>query len=130
LAVAAFLTPGPVQAPKITGLVSGSGLALQGGMMNRAATPAAALSLLLASSAFAGTASRSFMVGAVVVRSATVTATISATAADGVRVEQVASRGTPTPMLLVANASKPMPKSEMAQLRTPAEGHLIATVLY
>jgi pyrimidine deaminase RibD-like protein len=88
---------------------------------------AAALTLaltLLTSSAFAGTASRSFMVGAVVVRSATVT--LRASAADGVHVEQVASRGTPAPMMLVANESKPMPVSGQAQLAT----HMVATVLY
>ena len=71
------------------------GLLKHGSMMTRAATLAAALSLLLASSAFAGTASRSFMVGAVVVRSATVAAVVNATANDGVQVQQVASRGTP-----------------------------------
>jgi hypothetical protein len=99
-------------------------------MMTRAATLAAALSLLLASAASAGTASRSFMVGAVVVRSATATATVSATAADGVRIEQIASRGTPAPLLLVANESKPMPGAAMTQLRAPANGNVMATVLY
>ena len=128
MAVAVFLTPGPVQVPKITRLVSGSRIALQACMMTRAAALTVALSLL-ASSAFAGTASRSFMVGAVVVRSATVTATVSATANDGVRVQQVASRGTPAPMLLVANEMKPMPGSGLAQLRTAA-GNVVATVLY
>lgn len=97
-------------------------------MMTRAAALTVALSLLT-SSAFAGTSSRSFMVGAVVVRSATVTATVSATANDGVRVQQVASRGTPAPMLLVANEMKPMPESGLAQLRTAA-GNVVATVLY
>jgi len=98
-------------------------------MTTRAAALTVALSLL-ASSAFAGTASRSFMVGAVVVRSATVTTTVSATANDGVQVQQVASRGTPPPMLLVANELKPMPESGLTQLRTPADGGVIATVLY
>jgi hypothetical protein len=88
-------------------------------------TRAAALTLalsLLASSAFAGTASRSFMVGAVVVRSATVT--LRATAADGLHLEQVASRGTPAPMMLVANESKPV----SGQAQRPTQ--VIATVLY
>jgi hypothetical protein len=97
-------------------------------MMTRAAALTVALSLL-ASSAFAGAASRSFMIGAVVVRSATVTATVSATANDGVRVQQVASSGTPAPMLLVANELKPMSGSGLAQLRT-ASGNVVATVLY
>src|SRR2546427_13293073 len=85
-------------------------------MMTRAATLAVALSLLLASSAFAGTASRSFMVGAVVVRSATVAAVVSSTANDGVPVRHVARRGTPAPMVLGGSHLEPMPQSRPIKL--------------
>src|SRR5256712_14159736 len=85
-------------------------------MMTRAATLAVALSLLLASSAFAGTASRSFMVGAVVVRSATVAAAVSATANDGGHVRHVGSRGTPAPMVLLGSDLAPMPQPVPLQL--------------
>jgi len=101
-----------------------------GGMMTRAATLAAALSLLLASSAFAGTASRSFMVGAVVVRSATVAAVVNATANDGVHVQQIASRGTPAPMLLVAGGLKSMPQAGDVQVPAGSSEDRTVTLLY
>ena len=97
-----------------------------GGMMTRAATLAAALSLLLASSAFAGTASRSFMVGAVVVRSATVAAVVN----DGVRVQQIASRGTPAPMLLVAGNLEPVSQSRPIKLPAGSNGDMTVTLFY
>jgi len=101
-----------------------------GGMMTRAATLAVALSLLLTSSAFAGTASRSFMVGAVVVRSATVAAVVSATANDGVNVRQVASRGTPAPMVLVGSDLEPMPQSRPIKLAAGSSGDMTVTLFY
>jgi hypothetical protein len=67
----------------------------------------------------------------VVVRSATVTATqVSATAEHGVRVEQVASRGTPTPRLLVSGELKAMLTSGAAQLLTPSVGDVTVTLVY
>jgi hypothetical protein len=84
---------------------------------------------LLASSAFAGTASRSFMVGAVVVRSATVATAVSATT-GGVRIEQSASRGTPPPMLLVAGELKEMPQSGAAQLSRESGDAITVTLVY
>jgi len=98
-------------------------------MMTRAATLAVALSLLLASSAFAGTASRSFMVGAVVVRSATVAAVVSATANDGVHVRHVASRGTPAPMVLVGSDLEPM-QSRPIKLAAGSSGDMTVTLFY
>ena len=56
----------------------------------------------------------------VVALNSTGTTTLSAAANDGVQVYQVASRGTPPPMLLVANELKAMPESGQTQLRTPA----------
>ena len=101
-----------------------------GGMMTRAATLAAALSLLLASSAFAGTASRSFMVGAVVVRSATVAAVVNATANEGVHVQQIASRGTPAPMVLVAGNLEPVSQSRPIKLAAGSNGDMTVTLFY
>jgi hypothetical protein len=85
---------------------------------------------LLSSSAFAAASSQRFTVGAVVVRSATVTSSVDASARDGVRVQQVASRGTPAPMLLVANQLKPMPQSGAAQLLAGSDGAMTVTLLY
>ena len=71
------------------------------------------------------------MVGAVVVRSATVTAkVISADARDGVRVEQVASRGTPAPMLFAAGELMAMPQSGAARLSGGSSGDLTVTLVY
>src|SRR6202162_4663735 len=98
---------------------SGLAVAKKGSMMTRAAALTATLSLLAASSAFAGASSRPFMVGAVVVRSATVSATVSATA---VQVQQVASRGTPAPMLLVAGRLKSVPQAGAVQLSAASSG--------
>jgi hypothetical protein len=98
-------------------------------MMTRAAALTLALSLL-ASSAFAGTATQTFMVGAVVVRSATVTAVVHSTANDGVRVQQVASRGTPAPMLLVAGGLKPMPQAGAVQLSPDSSENKTVTIVY
>lgn len=85
---------------------------------------------LLSSSAFAAAPSLRFTVGVNVVRSSTVTSSVDATARYGVRVQQVASRGTPAPMLLVANASKPMPQSGTAQLLAGSGGAMTVTLLY
>src|SRR2546426_11353810 len=98
-------------------------------MTTRAAALTVALSLL-ASSAFAGTASRSFMVGAVVVRSATVAAVVSATANDGVHVRHVASRGTPAPMVLVGSDLEPMPQSRPIKLAAGSSGDMTVTLFY
>jgi hypothetical protein len=98
-------------------------------MMTRAAALTLALSLL-ASSAFAGTATQTFMVGAVVVRSATVTAVVSATAKDGVHVQQAASRGTPAPMLLVAGGLKPMPQTGAVQVFPGSSDNMTVTIVY
>jgi hypothetical protein len=77
-------------------------------LIRAAAFVTATLALaLLSSSAFAAGSQR-LMVGAVVVRSATVTSAVDATARDGLRVQQVASRGTPAPMLLVAESGGAM----------------------
>jgi hypothetical protein len=85
---------------------------------------------LLSSAAFAAGSSQRFTVGAVVVRSATVTSSVGPSARDGVRVQQVASRGTPAPMLLAANGLKPMPQSGAAQLPTGSDGTMTVTLLY
>ena len=98
-------------------------------MMTRAAALTVALSLL-ASSAFAGTTSQRFMVGAVVVRSATVNAVVSATVSDGIHVQQVASRGTPAPMLLVAGALKPMPQAGNVPVPAGSSEDMTVTLLY
>jgi hypothetical protein len=78
-------------------------------MLTRAAAITAALALL-SPAAFAGASAQRFTVGAVVVRSATVTASQAG-------VQQVASRGTPAPMLLVANLGL-------------NDGRKVATLLY
>ena len=94
-------------------------------MLSRAAALTLALSLL-GSSAFAGTAAHTFTVGAVVVRSAVV----SATANDGIQVQQVASRGTPPPMLLVAGGFKPMPQAGAVQVSPGSTEHMTVTIVY
>ena len=98
-------------------------------MLNRAAIVTVAIALaLLSSSAFGASPSR-FSVGAVVVRSATVTSWTGATVRDGVRV-QVASRGIPTPMLLAANGLQPMSPSGAAQLSARSSGDVAVTLLF
>jgi hypothetical protein len=92
-------------------------------MLTRAAALTAALALL-SPVAFAGATAQRFTVGSVVVRSATVTS-------SGGGLQQVASRGTSAPMLLVANQLKPISESgAMEQLHVSDEGHRIATLLY
>jgi len=92
-------------------------------MLTRAAALTAAL-VLLSPAAFAGASAQRFTVGAVVVRSATVMSS-----RDGV--QQVASRGTSAPMLLVSNQLKPVSESaSMEQLSLSNQGHRIATLLY
>jgi hypothetical protein len=98
-------------------------------MLTRAAVLAAAVSLL-SSPAFAGASQGRFRVGAVVVASATVTSSLDATSRDGVRVQHVAMRGTPAPMLLVANEVKPMTDSGAAHLAASATGETTVTVVY
>jgi hypothetical protein len=70
------------------------------------------------------------MVGAVVVRSATVAALVNATANDGVHVQQVASRGTPAPMVLVAGNLAPMPQSQPLKVAANASGDMTVTLFY
>jgi len=91
-------------------------------MLTRAAAITAALALL-SPAAFAGASAQRFTVGAVVVRSATVTASHAG-------VQQVASRGTPSPMLLVANQLKPMTGSGLMHPGLSNDGYKIATLLY
>jgi hypothetical protein len=91
-------------------------------MLTRAAALTAALALL-SPAAFAGASAQRFTVGAVVVRSATVMASHSG-------VQQVASRGTPAPMLLVANELKPVTESRLTELGLSNDGYKVATVLY
>jgi hypothetical protein len=91
-------------------------------MLTRAAAITAALALL-SPAAFAGASASRFTVGAVVVRSATVTASRAG-------VQQVASRGTPAPMLLVANQLKPVTESRLTELAFSNDGYKVATVLY
>ncbi len=91
-------------------------------MLTRAAAITAALALL-SPAAFAGASASRFTVGAVVVRSATVTASHAG-------VQQVASRGTSAPMLLVANQLKPMTESGLRELGLSNDGHKVATLLY
>jgi len=91
-------------------------------MLNRAAALTAALALL-SPAAFAGASAQRFTVGAVVVRSATVRASHAG-------VQQVASRGTPAPMLLVANELKPVTESGLMELGLSNDGYKVATVLY
>lgn len=98
-------------------------------MLTRAAALTAVLSLL-ASSAFAGTASRSFHVGVSVVRSAKVTTSVTDAMNPVIRVEQVASRGTPAPLLLAGDALRPMSASGAAQLLVPSDRNTTITVLY
>jgi len=88
-------------------------------MLTRAAALTAALALL-SPAAFAGASAQRFTVGAVVVRSATVTSS-----RDGL--QQVASRGTSAPMLLVANQLKPMTASGSMESN---DGYKMATLLY
>ncbi len=97
-------------------------------MLTRAAALTLALSLL-ASSAFAGTATQTFMVGAVVVRSATVTAVVHSTAND-VHVQQVASRGTPAPMVLVAGGLKPISQAGAVQVSPQSSENMTVTIVY
>src|SRR5438093_890911 len=78
----------------------------------------------------AGTASRSFMGGAVVVRSATVAAVVNATANDGVHVQEVASRGTPAPMVLVAGNLEPVSQSRPIKLAPGSNGDMTVTLFY
>jgi hypothetical protein len=96
-------------------------------MTVRAAALAACLSLC-ASSAFAGTGGGRFMVGVTVVRSATVAATSAGK--NGVQVAQVASRGLPPPLVLVAGASAPMPACGALHLPTGAGASTVVTMLY
>src|ERR1700682_5077035 len=99
-------------------------------LIRAAAFVTATLALdLLSSSAFAAGCKR-LMVGAVVARSATVTSSIDASARDGVRVQQVASRGTPAPRLLVSNGLKRMPQSGAAQLVAGSGGGMTVPLLY
>jgi hypothetical protein len=108
--------------PKSRDLGNGPRVALQGRMLTRAAALTAALALL-SPAAFAGASAQRFTVGAVVVRSATVMASHSG-------VQQVASRGTPAPMLLVANELKPVTESCLTELGLSNDGYKVATVLY
>ena len=99
-------------------------------------TRAAALVLALsfaAPSAFARSVSQSFRVGAVVVRSASVTAsaaTVGLTTGKGVRVQQVASRGTPPPMVQVGTTLKPFFDATEIPLASSGGGDVTVTVLY
>jgi plasmid stability protein len=99
-------------------------------MLNRAAIVTVAVALALLSASAFGASSQRFTVGAVVVRSATVTSSVGATVRDGVHVQQVASRGTPMPMLLAADGLKPMPQSGAAQLSAGSSEDVTVTVLY
>jgi len=99
-------------------------------MLNRAAIVTVAIALALLSSSAFGASSQRFTVGAVVVRSATVTSSLGATVRDGVQVQQVASRGAPVPMLLAADGLKPMPQSGPAQLSAGSGGDVTVTLLY
>jgi len=114
---------------KLLVLLAGPTVAQLCGMMTRTAALTVALSLL-ASSAFAGTTSQTFMVGAVVVRSATVTAVISARVNEGVHVQQLASRGTPAPMLLVAGGLKSLPQAGDVQVPAGSSADRTVTLLY
>jgi hypothetical protein len=98
-------------------------------MMTRAAALTAAL-CFLASPAFAGSVSRPFMVGAMVVRSATVSASKAETVNGGVRVEQVATRGTPAPMLIAAGELRSMAPSGATQVPSSGTGDVTITLLY
>jgi len=95
-------------------------------MTRRLAAFATALSLL-AGPAFAGATARSFSVGAVVVATATVTATVGSTGDARLFVQR---RGVARPMVLAADGMKPLPDSGIAELATPAGGYLVATILY
>ena len=97
-------------------------------MLTRAAALTAAL-CFLASPAFAGSLSRPMMVGAVVVRSATVSAFKVGTVNGGVSVEQVATRGTPAPMLIAAGELKSMASGAM-QVPSSGTGDVTVTLLY
>jgi hypothetical protein len=99
-------------------------------MLNRAAIVIVAVALALLSSSAFGASSQSFTVGAVVVRSATVTSSVGATVRDGVHVQQIASRGVPVPMLLAADGLKPMPQTGGAQLAGGSSGDVTVTLLY
>jgi len=99
-------------------------------MLNRAAIVIVAVALALLSSSAFGASSQSFTVGAVVVRSATVTSSVGATVRDGVHVQQVASRGTPMPMLLAADGLKPMPQTGGTRLAGGSSGDVTVTLLY
>ena len=79
--------------------------------------------------------SQSFRVGAVVVRSASVTATAigvrtGLTARNGIRVEQVASRGTPPPMIQVGSTLKPMRDTTELQIAATASRDVTVTIVY
>jgi hypothetical protein len=99
-------------------------------MLNRAAILTVAVALALLSTSAFGASSQRFTVGAVVVRSATVTSSVGATVRDGVHVQQVASRGTPMPMLLAADGLKPMSQSGAAQLSAGSSKDVTVTLLY
>jgi hypothetical protein len=68
-------------------------------MLTRAAATALLVSLL-SCSAYAGATSKSFMVGAYVVASATVSSKVGATTREGVQIHSRGGRGTPQPMVL------------------------------
>lgn len=82
--------------------------------------------VLLGTPAFGGTATRTFKVGAVVVRSATISTTL--TAKDGVRIQQVASRGTAAPVVITRAEAEPFAAAVGG--RDPSGSDVIVTVLY
>jgi hypothetical protein len=98
-------------------------------MMTRAAALTAAL-CFLASPAFAGSSSRPILVGAMVVRSATVSTSSAGTVNGGVRVEQVATRGTAAPMLIAAGELRPMAPSGATRVQASGTGDVTVTLLY
>lgn len=103
----------------------------ESGMNTRAAALVLALSFA-ASSAFARSISQSFRVGAVVVRSARVTASAATVGLtrNGVRVEQVASRGTPPPMVQIGTTLKSVIDSIEIPVAGKAGGDVTVTIFY
>ena len=99
-------------------------------MLNRAAIVTVAIALALLSSSAFGASSQRFTVGAVVIKSATVTSSVGATVRDGVHVQQVASRGTPMPMLLATDGLKSLPQSGAAKLPVGSSEDVTVTLLY
>ena len=97
-------------------------------MMTRAATLAAALSLLLASSAFArnGLPVLHGRSGGRPVRDRRGRRQRN----DGVQVQQVASRGTPAPMVLVAGNLEPVSQSRPIKLAAGSNGDMTATLFH